>query len=132
MNQITLVSWLALAISGPALFARTPPPAATQEAWVSLLAAPGESIDLRYQLESTPAGWRVEFKNFGSAPLHFGFYLEGVQTADSVAMNGRIHLPSGKVAGPLIPHAGQAPSALPKLHLVNIRVGDDEGPFWRE
>lgn len=132
MNKITLLSLLALAISGPVLFAQAPPPGASQEAWVPLLAAPSESVDIRYQLEQTATGWQVQLKNFGSDPLHFGFYLEGVQAADSVAMNGRIHLPPGKVAGPLIPQVGQAPSALPKLHLVNIRVGDDEGLFWRE
>jgi hypothetical protein len=132
MNQITLVSLLTVAISGPALFAQTPPPGSTQEAWISLLAAPGDSVDIRYQLEPAPTGWQVQFKNFGPAPVHFGFYLDGIQAADSVAANGRIHLPSSTVAGPFVPHARQAPSVLPKLRLVNIRVGDDEGSFWRE
>lgn len=133
MNKITLVSLLALAIEGPAIFAQTPfPPGSTQEAWTSLLAAPSDSVDIRYQLEPTPTGWQIQFRNFGSAPLHFGFYLEGIQAADSVAVNGRIHLPSSKVAGPFIPYVGQAPSVLPKLRLVNVRVGDDEGSFWRE
>lgn len=132
MNQIILVSLLTVAVSGSALPAQTPPSGTTHEAWSSLLAAPGEFVDIRYQLEPTPTGWQVQFKNFGSAPLHFGFYLEGIQSIDSVATNGRIHLPTRKVAAPFIPYSGQAPSLPPKLRLVNIRVGDDEGSFWRE
>lgn len=129
MIRPSLVFPLVAAMSAPALFGQTAPPNSFQEIWIPLLAVSSDSIDLRYSLEPTPTGWQVQFKNFSAIPLHFGFYLDGIQAIESVTENGRIHLPPSKVAAPLIPWSGDGSSRPPIIKLMNIRSGEDEGPF---
>lgn len=132
MNQITVMSLLSLMVMAPILKGQTPPNESTSDLWVSGLVTSGNSIDIRYQLELTPNGWQVQFRNFSDVPVHFGFYLEGVQTPDSAASNGRVHILPRKVAAPFIPGVDQHQGQTAKPRLVNIRIEQDEGPFWRE
>lgn len=125
MPLIALVSFM------PCAQSQTQVPESLEGIWLPLLASP-DGIDLRYQMELTAHGWQIQFKNFSHQPLHFGFYLNGVQDSNQSAHNGRIHLQPGKVGAPFIHWVGAAPIVLPEVRLVNIRIGEDEGPFWRD
>lgn len=133
MAPISLSPLIALVALASTAQGQTPIPIPPEEIWLPLLSSPGDSIDLRYQLELVPkVGWQVQFKNFSSQPLHFGFYLANIQTSDHVAGNGRFHIIPGKTAAPFTPWVGNPPPSSPRVILVNIRVGQDEGPFLQE
>lgn len=57
--------------------------------------------DVRVLIQSGSGGYQVFFKNFGTTTVHFGFYIEGLQTSNSISANGRVHLKPGGLAGPL-------------------------------
>lgn len=131
MNRNVFLPLIALVAFMPSAQCQTTGHESLEGIWLPLLTSP-EGIDLRYQMELTAHGWQIQFKNFSRQPLHFGFYLNGVQDSNQSAHNGRIHLQPGKVGAPFIHWVGVAPTVLPEVRLVNIRIGEDEGAFWRD
>jgi hypothetical protein len=73
-------------------------------------------------------GYQVYFKNFGTTPVHFGFYLQGAQPEDAVPGNGRIHLKPGNPVGPILiaPQAGGTGALI--VHAVDIVCGNQDVP----
>lgn len=62
-------------------------------------------------------GYQVYFKNFGTVPVHFGFYLEEAQTQDDISTNGRIHLRPGNLTGAL-----SVPVRRPVQGIIRVRA----------
>ncbi len=73
-------------------------------------------------------GCQVYFKNFGTTPVHFGFYLQGAQAEDAVPGNGRIHLKPGNPIGPLVIalQAGGAGALI--VRAVDVVSGNQDVP----
>lgn len=94
-----------------------------QTAWVPVDPGPKVNADLRAAILQNGNGYQVYFKNFGTTTIHFGFYLEGSQTTNSVSVNRRIHMKPGNVVGPLSikPEAGGKGAT--KLHAVEVVEG---------
>ena len=95
--------------------------------WLPLLVRGERGVDLRYLVEPTPDGFQVSFKNFGTTPVHFGFYLGGLQEADAAISLGRIHLKPGRQSTTGIKADPRA--AFESVRLVDVRAGEDEGAF---
>lgn len=137
LTSLTLTLSLSLRAEEPGVtLARLP--------WMSLMKAQSDSqavgksedVVIEYRIVNTPGGYAVSFRNQGSAPLHFGFWLKGWQAKDEAMTNGRIHLAPGEESSPhLVAVKSQSrPMAnLCPVQLIHIAVGQGgQGVFWRE
>lgn len=97
-------------------------------AWGQVVADTGATSDIRVKILSTSAGYQIYFKNFGPAPVHFGYYLEGSQTVASISKNGRFHLQPGAFARARILQIPSAAGAQMRVHLVGTVVGEEDLP----
>lgn len=71
-------------------------------------------------------GYQVYFKNFGTTPVHFGFYLQGAQTEDAVPTNGRVHLKARNPVGPINLPSLAGTTAPLELRVVALSVGNED------
>ena len=98
------------------------PMVAQSATWVPVKLDQGASGDLRAMVVPASGGYQVFFKNFGTTPIHFGFYLLGAQTEDAVPVNGRVHLKPGNPAGPWTIQASSAAQGQIRVQAVEVEV----------
>ena len=96
--------------------------------WLPVDLGHSAEADIRVMLLPASGGYQVFFKNFGTTTVHFGFYVQGIQTADAVPTNGRIHLKPGNPVGPLSlqPQSGATGSI--EVRAVDVAVGNADAP----
>ena len=94
--------------------------------WVAVDPGPAVHADLRGVTLLDASGYQIYFKNFGKSTLHFGFYLEGIQTANSVSTNRRIHLKPGNLVGPLSLKPEPGVKGTIRLRAVALVEGDKD------
>lgn len=94
-RALTPVGVLLLATFSGALVAQGAP------GWLPVEFGPAVSSDVRVRILDAGDGYQVFFRNLGTNTVHFGFYVEGLQTQDDVPTNGRIHLKPGNLSGTL-------------------------------
>lgn len=96
--------------------------------WLAVDLGHGAEADIRVMLLPASGGYQVFFKNFGTTTVHFSFYLQGVQTADAVPTNGRIHLKPGNPVGPLSLQPQPGAAGLIEVRAVDVAVGNADAP----
>ena len=94
--------------------------------WVAVDTGLAVHADLRGVILLDASGYQVYLKNFGKSTLHFGFYLEGTQTANSVITNRRIHLKPGNLVGPLRLKSEPGVKGTIRLRAVALVEGDKD------
>jgi hypothetical protein len=125
MPTLTLFRLLARASVITASLSGLASPAALP--WLPIDPGPDVHADLRGAIVQGSAGYQVYFKNFGTKPIHFGFYLGGPQTSDSASANRRLHLRPGNAMGPLDIKPEPGIKGELKLHVVAAVEGNVDG-----
>lgn len=97
-------------------------------AWLPVDLGSNAKADVRGLILPASGGYQVFFKNFGTTTVHFGFYVEGLQTLDAVSGNGRIHLKPGNVAGPLNIQPQPGARGAIRVLAVEAASGESEVP----
>lgn len=120
--SIPAVLLVASGALGVSLEAQLPP------GWAQVDTGKASTAVIGARILPASGGYQIYFKNFGTAPVHFGFYLQGAQPEDAVPGNGRIHLKPGNPIGPLViaPQAGGA-GAL-NVRAVDVVCGNQDVP----
>lgn len=124
-------NYLSLAPLGLALLCCAPVPMIAQSAstWVPVNLRSVVPADLRVMITPASDGYRVSLQNFGTTTIHFGFYIEGLQTQDALPSNGRVHLKPRNSAGPWIIQSTGNSSGPIRVHVVEVAVGDPDTPL---
>ena len=117
MNGITPVGVLLLAMSSGALVAQGAP------GWLPVEVGRGVSADVRVRILDAGDGYQIFFRNVGTTTVHFGFYVEGVQTHDDVPTNGRIHLKPRNQSGALAVQVRRPVQGVLRVRAVQAVVG---------
>ncbi len=82
--------------------------------------------DVRIRILEVGGGYQVFFRNLGTTTIHFGFYVEGVQTHDDVPTNGRIHLKPGNQSGALAVQVRRPVQGVLRVRAVQVVVGGQD------
>lgn len=119
-NRVAVVAGLLFSCSIAGSFAQA------AEVWTPVPLGSDRTGDVRVHITSTPEGYEIVFKNFGTTIVHFGFYLEGAQTAEATSSNGRIHLKPRNLVGPLIVRPEPGTQGKIQVQIVAPNVGDSD------
>lgn len=92
--------------------------------WIPVALPAEVNGDVRMSISRVPGGHQVHFKNFGPSPVHFSFYIEGLQTQDDVPLNGRVHIKNGNVAGPFMIQSSRVGQGSIRVHVLDMAVDD--------
>lgn len=89
--------------------------------------ADSQGVDLQWRVVPAETGWVLQFRNPGSAGLHFEWFLPGIEGPRRARERGRLHLdPGARASFPV----AEAPSG---VRVIEVRVGpSDDGEFWAQ
>lgn len=94
--------------------------------WLPVEVGHGVSADVRVRILDAGDGYQVFFRNVGTTTVHFGFYVEGVQTHDDVPTNGRIHLKPGNQSGALAVQVRRPVQGVLRVRAIQGVVGEPD------
>lgn len=107
-------------ISGGALVAQGTP------GWRPVHLGREVAAALCVRILDTGDSFQVFFRNVGTTTVHFGFYMEGIQTQDDVSANGRVHLKPGNLSGALAVKVHRPIEGVQRVRAVQVVVGEPD------
>ena len=96
--------------------------------WMPVLLGHGMHARVWALLVQGQDGYQLFFKDTGTKTVHFNFFVHGIQTAEAVSSNGRIHLKPGNLVGPLPLQFQQGASGRIRIQVSEVSFGDTDVP----